>query len=49
MNTAACRYNFDLKSRQPWKDMLFNRRYFWGMWGVKQTLVFMVNDTLRYS
>ena len=39
------RYCFDLKWLSTWKDMKY--KWFWNMWGVKDTLRFMIKDTLR--
>jgi hypothetical protein len=39
------RYNFNLLVKRTWKDMIFKPRYFWGMWGVKQTLKYIWHDT----
>lgn len=39
------RYGFNLFKGYVWRDMLTNGRYFWGMWGVTQTLKFLWSDT----
>lgn len=46
--TALTRYSFDMKKRHPWLFLIDNPKRFWGMFGVKRTLVFMVKDTLRF-
>ena len=40
------RYEFNLRKLHVWRDMLTNRHYFWAMWGIRQTLGFIVKDTL---
>ena len=41
------RYKFSIFEGYVWHDMFFHPRYFWGMWGVRVTLRYIVIDTLR--
>lgn len=41
------RYCFSLFKGYVWKDLVFNPTYFWGMWGIKRTLKFIVEDTIK--
>ena len=43
----GCRYNFSLFKGHVWHDMFLCPRYFWGMWGVLQTLHFIISDTVK--
>lgn len=42
----ACRYSFNLRRENVLKDM-FTKKWFWNMWGIKQTLKYIIKDTFR--
>ncbi len=42
---SANRYNFNLRYRYVWHGMFTNKYYFWRMWGIKETLWFLIHDT----
>jgi hypothetical protein len=41
------RYGFSLLRGYVWRDMIYKPKYFWGMWGVKRTLTYIIKDTLH--
>lgn len=41
------RYSFDFKRKYMWRALLTKPGMVFAMWGIRQTLIFMVKDTLR--
>lgn len=42
------RYNFSLFRKYVWIDMFRNPKYLFGMFGLRQTIKYMILDTLKH-